>query len=303
MLEIHGGPNSAFMTAFNPLHQIIAGAGCIVLFTNPRGSTSYGADFTSRVLEDWGGEDYLDLMAAVDAACRRPYVDERRLGVHGYSYGGFMASWIVGHTDRFKAAVVGAPVINLLSMYGTTDIGVPFGEEQWGGRPPRNLDWYLERSPLTYGDRVQTPVLLLHGEADIRCPIGQSEEYFVALKRQGKTVEFVRFPDCSHLFLRTGHPALRKEYYDRVAGGSSAGCSRAQPSRRIPNAGAAATTAAAAGTVAAAAATGRPAGPSTAARTCPPASRDSATSTSTRILRCGRLASPGRHTTCWSRRT
>jgi dipeptidyl aminopeptidase/acylaminoacyl peptidase len=218
VLEVHGGPNGAFMSGFNPLHQIIAGAGNIVLFTNPRGSTTYGVDFASRVYEDWGGEDYLDLMAATDAACRRPYVDERRLGVHGYSYGGFMASWIVGHTDRFRAAVVGAPVIDLVSMYGTTDIGVTFGEAQWGGRPTRNLDWYIERSPIRYADRVQTPVLLLHGEADIRCPIAQSEEYYVALKRQGKTVEFVRFPECSHLFLRGGHPAMRKEYYDRVVG-------------------------------------------------------------------------------------
>ncbi len=216
VLEIHGGPNGAFMTAFQPLHQIVAGAGNLVLYVNPRGSTTYGADFTSRVFGDWGGEDYLDLMAALDAACRRPYVNERRLGVHGYSYGGYMTAWIVGHTDRFKAAIVGAPVTNLLSMWGTTDIGVTFGEDQWGGRPYRNLDWYIERSPLTYSDRVQTPVLLMHGEADVRCPITQSEEYFVALKRQGKTVEFVRFPECSHLFLRGGHPAMRREYLDRT---------------------------------------------------------------------------------------
>ncbi|HJM74631.1 MAG TPA: S9 family peptidase [Dehalococcoidia bacterium] len=216
VLEIHGGPNGAFMTAFMPLHQSVAGAGSLVLYVNPGGSTTYGADFTSRVLGDWGGEDYLDLMAALDTVCRRPYVNERRLGVHGYSYGGYMASWVVGHTDRFKAAVVGAPVINLLSMWGTTDIGVTFGEEQWGGRPHRNLDWYIERSPLTYADRVQTPVLLMHGEADVRCPISQSEEYFTALKRQGKTVEFVRFPDCSHLFLGVGHPAMRREYFDRT---------------------------------------------------------------------------------------
>ena len=215
VLEIHGGPNAFHGDGFSPLHQVLAGAGFLVLAVNPRGSSSYGADFTAQVFEDWGGDDYLDLLAAVDAACRRPYVDEARLGLHGYSYGGYMSSWIVGHSDRFRAAVIGAPVTNLVSMYGQTDIAVSFGERQWGGLPQDNFDHYVERSPLTYADRVTTPVLLLHGEDDIRVPISQSEEFYVALKRRGKTVEFARFPGCSHLFLRTGHASLRKEYYDR----------------------------------------------------------------------------------------
>ena len=215
VLEVHGGPNAFHGDGFSPLHQVLAGAGFLVLAVNPRGSSSYGADFTAQVFEDWGGEDYLDLLAAVDAACRRPYVDEARLGLHGYSYGGYMSSWIVGHSDRFRAAVIGAPVTNLVSMYGQTDIAVSFGERQWGGLPQDNFDHYVERSPLTHADRVTTPVLLLHGEDDIRVPISQSEELYVALKRRGKTVEFARFPGCSHLFLRTGHAALRKEYYDR----------------------------------------------------------------------------------------
>ena len=215
VLEIHGGPNAFHGDGFSPLHQVLAGAGFLVLAVNPRGSSSYGADFTAQVFEDWGGEDYLDLLAAVDVACRRPYVDEERLGLHGYSYGGYMSSWIVGHSDRFRAAVIGAPVTNLVSMYGQTDIAVSFGERQWGGLPQDNFDHYVERSPLSYADRVTTPVLLLHGEDDIRVPISQSEELYVALKRRGKTVEFARFPGCSHLFLRSGHASLRKEYYDR----------------------------------------------------------------------------------------
>ena len=215
VLEIHGGPNAFHGDGFSALHQVFAGAGFLVLAVNPRGSSSYGAAFTAQVFEDWGGEDYLDLLAAVAAACRRPYVDEERLGLHGYSYGGYMSSWIVGHDDRFRAAVIGAPVTNLVSMYGQTDIAVSFGERQWGGLPQENFDHYVERSPLTYADRVTTPVLLLHGEDDIRVPISQSEELYVALKRRGKTVEFARFPGCSHLFLRGGHAALRKEYYDR----------------------------------------------------------------------------------------
>ena len=216
VLEIHGGPNGFFGTGFNPLHQVLAGAGNLVLSVNPRGSSSYGADFTAAVFEDWGGEDALDLLAALDAASRRPYVDASRLGVHGYSYGGYMSSWLVGHDHRFRAAAVGAPVTNLVSMYGQTDIAASFGERQWGGLPYDNLQHYLERSPLTYAEHVETPVLLLHGDADIRVPISQSEELFAALKRRGKTVEFVRFPGCSHLFMRVGHPSLRREYYDRV---------------------------------------------------------------------------------------
>lgn len=216
VLEIHGGPNGFFGNGFSPLHQVIACAGSLVLYTNPRGSTTYGEAFTSAVFEDWGGEDARDLLAAVDVVCERPYVDVDRLGVHGYSYGGFMSSWLIGHDQRFRAAVIGAPVTNLLSMYGQTDIAASFGEQQWGGLPQDRLEHYLERSPLMYVDAIETPVLLQHGDADIRVPISQSEELFAALKRRGKTVEFIRYPDCSHLFLRVGHPSLRREYYDRV---------------------------------------------------------------------------------------
>jgi dipeptidyl aminopeptidase/acylaminoacyl peptidase len=216
VLDIHGGPNSAFYDAFNLPQQVLATAGFVVLAVNPRGSTTYGNAFSMAVLGDWGGEDYQDLMAAVDATASRPYVDATRLGVHGYSYGGFMSSWIIGHTSRFKAAVVGAPCIDLPSMYGTSDIGVSFGEVQWRGTRWEALAQAVERSPLTYAPAVETPVLLLHGEADLRCPIEQGEQYFVALKRHGKVVEFVRFPDCSHLFLRVGHPKMREEYLHRM---------------------------------------------------------------------------------------
>ena len=216
VLDIHGGPHSAFYDSFNPVQQVLAGSGYIVLAVNPRGSSTYGADFLTAVLRDWGGEDYIDIMAAVDEVCTRPDVDETRLGVTGYSYGGFMSSWIVGHDTRFRAAVVGAPCINLHSMYGTSDIGVRFGEVQWSGSLEGAADVLLERSPLTYASRVETPVLLMHGEDDARCPIEQSDQYFVALKRLGKEVEFVRFPGSSHSLLRSGHPRLREEYLSRM---------------------------------------------------------------------------------------
>ncbi len=216
VVDIHGGPHGSFYDAFNPVQQVLATAGYAVLCVNPRGSSTYGADFLKAVLGDWGGEDYLDIISAVEEACARPDIDPARLGLHGYSYGGYMSSWVVGHDNRFGAAVVGAPCIDLTSMYGTSDIGVSFGERQWGGRMVDAEEAMRERSPLTYAARVETPVLLLHGEEDRRCPIEQSEQYFVALKRLGKAVELVRFPGASHGLLRTGHPRLREEYLSRT---------------------------------------------------------------------------------------
>ena len=215
-LEIHGGPNGAFYDSFVPLQQLLATNGYITLAVNPRGSSTYGDDFMTAVLDDWGGEDYLDLMAAVEEVAARPYVDGARMGVHGYSYGGFMSSWIVGHNHRFRAAVVGAPCTDLVGMYGTSDIGVSFGEVQWGGTFDEAYQKLVDHSPITYVPRVEAPVLLLHGESDVRCPISQSEAYFVRLKRLGKTVEMVRFPGCSHSFPRQGHPKLREEYLERT---------------------------------------------------------------------------------------
>ena len=216
LVDIHGGPNGAFYDSFNPLQQVLATSGYLVLCVNPRGSSTYGVDFMKAVLRDWGGEDYLDIMAAVEEVCARPYVDSSRLGLHGYSYGGYMTSWIIGHDTRFEAAVIGAPCMDLPSIYGTSDIGVSFGEVQWGGMPMDDWEKMRQRSPLAYASKVETPALLLHGEADHRCPIEQSEQYFVALKRLGKEVEFVRFPGCSHLFNRTGHPRMREEYLKRT---------------------------------------------------------------------------------------
>ncbi len=216
VLDIHGGPNGAFYDSYVSWQQALASAGYLVLAVNPRGSSTYGNDFMRAVLDDWGGEDYLDLMAAVDTVCQREYVDPERLGIHGYSYGGYMTSWTIGHSRRFGAAVVGAPCTNLFTMYGTSDIGVSFGEPQWGWSSMDSPEKLLARSPISHASKVTAPVLLLHGEADARCPVGQSEEYFVALKRQGKTVEFVRFPGSNHSFPRTGHPRMREEYLSRL---------------------------------------------------------------------------------------
>ncbi len=216
ILDIHGGPHGVFADSYNPIQQVMTASGYLVLAVNPRGSSTYGVEFMKAVLQDWGGEDYRDIMASVDEVCERDYVDSSRLGITGYSYGGFMSSWIVGHDTRFKGAVIGAPCTNLSSMYGTSDIGVRFGEPHWGGVRKDALEAFLDRSPLTYAPNVETPVLLLHGEADLRVPMEQSEQYYVTLKRLGKVVEFVRFPGGYHGFVRGGHPRMREEYLSRL---------------------------------------------------------------------------------------
>lgn len=216
VLDIHGGPNSRFYDWYDPYQQIIATAGYVVLGVNCRGSSSYGLEFAKMVLGDWGGEDYRDIMAGVDEMCSRDYIDEDRIALHGASYGGYMGSWIIGHETRFKAAIVGAPVSNLHSFYGTSDIGVSFTEMNWSGTTEEFRDALLRHSPITYADNVTTPVFLYHGENDLRCPIEQGEQYFVALKRRGVEVEFVRFPDSPHGFRKSGHPMLRMECSRRI---------------------------------------------------------------------------------------
>jgi dipeptidyl aminopeptidase/acylaminoacyl peptidase len=216
ILDIHGGPNSYHGFAWNLVQQALAGAGYAVLYVNPRGSGSYGRSFTQGVTHDWGGEDYQDLMAAVDEAIERPEIDAERLGVYGYSYGGYMTSWIIGHTDRFKAAVIGAPVSDLVSFYGTSDIGHIFGPLQIGGTPDTNREEYVARSPLTHIHNAKTPSLILHGEADDRCPIGQGEQLFVALQEHGVETEFVRYPGEAHTLLRVGWPAYKVDFLTRL---------------------------------------------------------------------------------------
>jgi dipeptidyl aminopeptidase/acylaminoacyl peptidase len=218
VLDIHGGPNSFYGYGFNQVQQALAASGFLVVYSNPRGSGNYGRNFTLQVKQDWGGEDYLDLMGVVDEVLKRPYADAERTGIYGYSYGGFMTSWIIGHTDRFKAAVIGAPVVDLTSFYGTADIGHIFGPLQIGGTPQDNGEEYRFRSPLTYLKDAKTPVLIIHGEADDRVPVSQGEQLFTILHEEGADVEFVRYPGGSHAMLRTGYPAHRLDALERVTG-------------------------------------------------------------------------------------
>jgi dipeptidyl aminopeptidase/acylaminoacyl peptidase len=216
VLDIHGGPHGNHGYAFGAVDQCLASAGFLVVCPNPRGSGTYGRTFSTQVLEDWGGEDYRDLLAVVDALCARPYVDPGRVGVYGYSYGGFMASWIIGHTDRFRAAVCGAPCFDLVSMYGSSDITPFWGPVQWGGPPHARPEWYRDHSPSTFAHQARTPTLIVHGEADERCPIGQGEELFTALSQAGCEVEFARYPGASHLFQRIGPAGQREDVLART---------------------------------------------------------------------------------------
>ena len=211
-LEIHGGPAAQYGFAFFHEFQLLAASGYGVLYTNPRGSTGKEATFTIANRSRWGEEDYRDLMAGVDAAiAANPWIDPARLGVLGGSFGGFMTNWIVGHTDRFKAAITMRCVSNLLSFFGTSDIGFTFLEMQFETEPWDDVAKLLHYSPISYVKNIHTPLLILHSEEDYRCPIEQGEQMFIMLKKLGRTTEFVRFPDEDHNLSRGGKPQHRAE--------------------------------------------------------------------------------------------
>jgi dipeptidyl aminopeptidase/acylaminoacyl peptidase len=216
VLDVHGGPHSYYGYGFNAIQQALAAAGFLVVFSNPRGSGSYGRGFAHMVRNDWGGEDYLDLMAVIDSVLERPYADAARTCIWGYSYGGFMTAWTIGHTHRFKAAVCGAPCFDLESMFGTSDISHAWGPYQWGGRPHEASEAFAAHSPSTYAHKATTATLIMQGEADDRCPIGQGEQMFVALHQAGCEVEFVRYPGGAHTMLRVGPPSHRADFITRL---------------------------------------------------------------------------------------
>lgn len=212
ILTIHGGPHSAYGEAFFFEFQLLAALGYAVVLTNPRGSQGYGQNFTAATRHDWGGKDYGDIMDGLDAALARyPYLDRDRLGVGGGSYGGYMTNWVIGHTNRFKAAVTMRSISNCLSQWGSSDMAYFKGYLEFPGDPWESPAFYWERSPLAYVQNVTTPLLIEHSEGDLRCPIGEAEQLFTALKKQGKAVMFVRFPNETHDLSRNGQPQHRIE--------------------------------------------------------------------------------------------
>jgi dipeptidyl aminopeptidase/acylaminoacyl peptidase len=197
IMEIHGGPHAMYNVAFNPMFQNFAAHGFVVLYTNPRGSTGYGSAFGNAIERAYPSVDYDDLMAGVDALVARGYVDRDRMYVGGCSGGGVLSSWVIANTDRFAAAAVRCPVTNWLSMAGTTDI--PFFTHNFFPKPFwEDPEPWLHHSPLMHVGRVNTPTVVMTGELDLRTPMAQSEEYYVALRMRGVPSALLRFENEYH---------------------------------------------------------------------------------------------------------
>ncbi len=193
---VHGGPTGRWADSFEPWGQLLAQRGYAVLYPNIRGSLGYGQKFVEMNRADWGGGDFKDVMAAVDVMIARGVADPNRLGIGGWSYGGYMAAWAVTQTGRFKAAVSGAPVIDMASEFGTEN-GSQY-DEWFYGTPYEKLDGFIKSSPITYVRNVKTPTLLLQGEADTTDPIGQSQQFYRGLKRYNVESDFVVYPREPH---------------------------------------------------------------------------------------------------------
>jgi len=219
ILYIHGGPGTQYGRGFFHEFQYLVGRGYTVFYSNPRGGTGYSERHKAAIVDAWGTLDYADIMTFTDEALHRcKNLDRRRLGVAGGSYGGYMTNWIIGHTDRFAAAVTQRGVVNLMSFAGTSDTGYA-----WPRAFGMKLVWrdpmhYLAMSPICYIDGVRTPTLIEHQERDDRSSIEQAEQLFAALKIRKVSTEFHRYPDETHGMSRSGRPDRRIERLERIAG-------------------------------------------------------------------------------------
>ncbi len=213
VLEIHGGPFDNYGARFSADNQLYAADGFVVLSTNPRGSTSYGEEFANLIHHDYPNHDYDDLMTGVDSLIARGYVSPDSLFVTGGSGGGVLTAWIVGHTTRFRAAVVAKPVINWESFVFNAD-GLPFFARYWFGKMPwEDPEAYRKRSPLTYVDKVTTPTMLVTGEEDYRTPSSEAEQFYGALKIRKVPTAMLRIPDASHSIDAKGSNLIAKATY------------------------------------------------------------------------------------------
>ena len=198
ILEIHGGPVSNYGDRFSAEMQLLAAAGYVVLYANPRGSTSYGEAFADLLYHNYPGEDYDDLISGVDAVIERGYVDEDNLFVTGGSAGGIMTAWIVGKTDRFRAAVSQKPVVNWISKTLTADNWYGYFHSRYEGLPWEDPEPYWRFSPLSLVGNVTTPTLIVTGEDDLRTPLSESYQLFHALKLRGIDTGVIRLPGAAH---------------------------------------------------------------------------------------------------------
>jgi dipeptidyl aminopeptidase/acylaminoacyl peptidase len=221
LLDIHGGPHNAWgpgLDTAHLYHQVLAARGWRILLLNTPGSDGYGQEHFGALRGGWGRVDLPAFMAPVEQLVAEGLADADRLAVTGYSYGGYMTSWIVTQTDRFAAAVTGGCITNLVSAYGSMDLGPVLFANELGADLHEDVDRYVDLSPLTHADAVVTPTLILQGAADDRCPVEQAEELFSALLRRGRVeTELVVYPGASHLFILNGRPGHRVDYNERVA--------------------------------------------------------------------------------------
>ncbi len=222
VLNIHGGPFTQYGERFFDEFQVEAGAGYVVLFANPRGSSGYSEEWGRAIRgpveggPGWGSVDYDDLMAVTDEATKRfAFIDPERIAVMGGSYGGYMTSWIIGHTDRFRCAISERAVNEMVSEDGSSDFA-GFFRGYVGAHPWEAPEAYRQISPLTYAEQITTPTLILHSEDDLRCPINQGEQLFTVLRALRREVEFVRFPGESHELTRSGSPTHRVQRFELV---------------------------------------------------------------------------------------
>lgn len=210
ILEIHGGPISNYGDRFSAEMQLFAAAGYVVLYSNPRGSTSYGEEFGDLLYHDYPGQDYDDVLSGVDAVIARGYVDEENLFVTGGSAGGILTAWIVGKTNRFRAAVAQKPVVNWISKTLTADNWYGYFHTRYEGLPWDNLEGYWKFSPLSLVGNVETPTLIVTGEADLRTPLSESYQLFHALKLRGIDTGVVRLPGAFHNMSRRPSQLMAK---------------------------------------------------------------------------------------------
>ena len=209
LLEIHGGPRVQYGACFFLEFQMFANAGFYVLFANPRGSQGYGEEFTKAIVADWGGPAHEDLMMVVDEALKRhPEIDPARLGVTGGSYGGYMTTWIVGHTNRFRAALTQRCVTTIQTLMLGDDL-LPKGTGEFGAEPWEDSELLRSQSPLSYVENITTPLLITHSMEDHRCDVTEAEMLYKALKALRREVELVLFPGESHGLSRKGTPSRR----------------------------------------------------------------------------------------------
>ena len=210
ILEIHGGPHAAYGNTFSMEVQLMAAKGYVVLWTNPRGSSSYGEDFANLIHHNYPSNDYHDLMDAVDAVVAKGYIDEKNLFITGGSGGGVLTAWSIGKTERFAAAVVAKPVINWMSFALTAD-AYPFFTQYWMPDVPWNIAEHLwQHSPLSLVGNVSTPTMLLTGEADYRTPMSETEQYYQALRLRQVDSAMVRIPGASHGIARRPSHLIQK---------------------------------------------------------------------------------------------